>query len=680
MGRPTLPTGTVTLVATDVEGSTRLLLAVGDGAYGSALADHRRVIREACARQGGVEVDTQGDAFLLAFASAGGALAAARETVDGLAPGPIQVRIGIHTGVPSLTEEGYVGADLHRVARIAAAGHGGQVLLSATTRALIDDDDLRDLGEHRLKDLAAPERIYQVGAATFPPLRALHSSNLPVAATAFVGRVEEIATVTELILRDDTRLVTLTGPGGAGKTRLALQAAADVAASFPDGTYWVPLASVRHPGLVLSTIAASLSVKEVVGDDLEEAVRSHLRGRRTLLLLDNAEHLLPDAAETVMSMVAIEGPTILVTSRERLGLASERVWPVPPLSDPDSTALFIGRAGQVGSLVADSPAITDLCARLDGLPLAIELAAARTTLFSPQQLVDRLGGRLDLLKAPRGTDPRQQTLRATILWSYDLLDAAERRLFERLSVFVGGATFEAAAEVAGATPDVLQALIDKSLMRRRDAPSGPRYSMLATIREFAAERLEDAGVAGETRATHARWFAELGAINATRTRSREAEWLLVLDDELANMRAGLAESLSSDDVATAATYLFALWCYWLERGFGHEARTAAEAWLAMDRDGLDPMTRYAGIMGAGEILMYAGDVKVARAVKVEQTEIARAHPDASLHGWSNFLPNALAGLSLLKSSRWPPRRGAGSGIRGAGAAYDRRPARWPRGR
>jgi predicted ATPase/class 3 adenylate cyclase len=642
-----LPTGTVTLVVTDVEGSTRLLLGLGEQAYGSALADHRRVIREACARNGGVEVDTQGDAFLLAFPSARGALAAARETVDGFAPGPIQVRIGIHTGTPILTDEGYVGTDLHRVARIAAAGHGGQVLVSAPTRALVENNDLRDLGEHRLKDLAAPERIYQLGDATFPPLRSLHRSNLPVPATAFVGRVAELAAVTELILRVETRILTLTGPGGAGKTRLALQAATDASASFPDGTYWVPLAAVRDTSLVLSTIAASFGIKATDDGDLEGALLGYLRGKGTLLLFDNVEHLLPDVAETVNSIVAIEGPTVLLTSRERLRLPAERAWPVPPLSDRDGTALFLERAGQAGSAVTDSASLTELCVRLEGLPLAIELAAARTTLFTPEQLLDRLGERLDLLKAPRGTDPRQQTLRATIAWSYDLLDEDERRLFERLSVFVGGATYEAAAEVAGATPDVLQALIDKSLVRRRDAPSGPRYSMLATIREFAAERLEDYGVAAETRAIHARWFAELGARGARRARSRQAEWLLILDDELANMRAGLAESFSSRDAATAARFLFGLWYYWQEHGLGHEARSAATAWLGMDRERLEPADRFAGVVATSEILRFAGDLRTARALKVELASIAREHPDASMYGWPPSLASTLSDLSSI---------------------------------
>lgn len=649
MKRRGLPSGTITLMSTDIEGSTRLLQALGEEAYGAALADHRRVIREASGGHGGVEVDTQGDAFLIAFPTARGAIFAAREAVEGLAHGPIHVRIGVHTGTPAQTGEGYVGADLHRVARIAASGHGGQVLVSASTRALIEGVDLKDLGEHFLKDLSSPEHIHQLGVARFPPLRSFHRSNLPVAAGAIVGRVEELTAIKELILQEDVRLLTLTGPGGAGKTRLALQIAQDVSESFADGSFWVPLAPIRDPALVVSAIAGALGITEVVAGGLEAAVLDHLRGKRTLLLIDNIEHLLPDAADTVRSVITTEGPSVLLTSRERLRLPAERAWPVPPLSEHDGTELFVQRASQAGSPAALSPAVTELCSRLDGSPLAIELAAARSSLFTPEQLLERLPQRLDLFKAQRGADPRQQTLRATIDWSYELLDEAERRLFERLSVFVGGATYDAAAQVAGADPDTLQALIDKSLVRRRDAATGPRYAMLDTIREFAAERLEEGTAPEETPRAHARWFAERGASVALGTRRREPEAVAVLDDELANMRAGLQESISWRDAATTGQYLFALWFYWLERGFGQEARTAATAWLALDRDSLDPLARCAGLMGAGEILRWTGDPLVARALKVEQLEIARAHPDESFHGWQFrwLVPAILDDLSQI---------------------------------
>ena len=642
-----LPAGTVTFVATDVEGSTRLLLGLGEEAYGTALADHRLTVREATARHDGVEVDTQGDSFLLAFASARRAVDASVEIVAGLAPGPISVRIGIHTGTPTLTDDGYVGVDLHRVARIAAAGHGGQVLVSASTRELIDNDELVDLGEYRLRDLAHPERIYQSGDVQFPPLRAVRSTNLPVATTRLVGRVEESATLTKMILDVETRLVTLTGPGGVGKTRLALKVATEASSSFPDGTYWVPLSFVRDSGLILSAIATSVGITEMIASDLAAPVSRRLRGKRALLVLDTLEHLLPDAADTVSGLLAIEGPTILVTSRERLRLPQERAWPVPPLSETDGTNLFVERARRTGATSNHSPRVSELCTRLDGLPLAIELAAARTTLFTPEQLLERLGRRLDLLTAPHGTDPRQRTLRATIAWSYELLDGPERRLLERCAVFVGGATYEAAAEVAGATPDVLQALIDKSLVRRRDAPSGPRYSMLDTIREFAGERLEESGAAAETRAIHAGWYAQRGAAGARRARDQDAEWLVFLDDELANMRAGLADSIRAGDAGVVAWFLFALWYYWVLRGLGYEARSVAKAWLAMDRGGLDQMNRYAGLMGAGECLRLAGDLDGARAIKAEALVIARQHPDGSVYGWLNLLPNALQDLSAV---------------------------------
>jgi class 3 adenylate cyclase len=284
-----LPSGTVTFLFTDVEGSTKLLHALGADAYGDALAEHRRILREAFARHGGAEVDTQGDAFFVAFPTAAGALAAARDATAALADGPIRVRIGLHTGAPLLTDEGYIGPDVHKGARIAAAGHGGQVLASSATAALVPSDDLRDLGLHRLKDLTAPERIYQLGDGEHPPLKTLHQTNLPVPATPFLGRDAELADLAALLARDDVRLVTLTGPGGTGKTRLALQAAAEAAAAFPGGVWWVPLAALRDPALVLESAAKALGAR----GDLAE----HIGDTRLVLLLDNFEHLTSAAAD-----------------------------------------------------------------------------------------------------------------------------------------------------------------------------------------------------------------------------------------------------------------------------------------------------------------------------------------------------------------------------------------------
>ncbi len=409
------------------------------------------------------------------------------QALDG---GPIRVRVGVHTGTPLVTGEGYVGPDVHRAARIAAAGHGGQILVSAATAALVELDGLRDLGEHRFKDLAASERVYQLGEDVFPPLKSLYRTNLPVPATPFLGRADELAEVVQLLAREDVRLLTLIGPGGTGKTRLALQAAAETADGCPDGIWWVPLAPLRDAALVPTAIAQALDVNEEPGRRLTDTLFTQFAGKRMLVLLDNAEHLLPDLAVSVSALLAANGPTFLVTSRERLRVQAEHAYAVPSLSPQDGTELFVTRARQVDASFVGTQAASELCRRLDDLPLALELAAARTAVFSPEQLLERLGQRLDLLKGGRDVDPRQATRRTTIGWSYDLLESDEQRLFARLAVFVGGCTFEAAEAVCGADADTLQSLIDKSLVRRRDGAGGPRYWMLETIREFAAEQLE----------------------------------------------------------------------------------------------------------------------------------------------------------------------------------------------
>jgi predicted ATPase len=490
--RRNLPSGTVTFLFTDVEGSTRLLDQLGAEVYALALAEHRLRVREACAAHGGVEVDTQGDAFFLAFATAPAALEAASAITSGLTSGPLQVRVGVHTGTPLVTEEGYVGVDVHRAARIAAAGHAGQVLVSAATVALASGSHLRDLGEHRFKDLAAAERVFQLGEEDFPPLNSLYRSNLPVPSTAFLGREREVAEVAELLTQEGMRLLTLTGTGGTGKTRLALQAAAEASDSFPDGVWWVPLAPVQNPRLALFSVAQALGVEEQPGCDLAETLATELAGKRNLLLLDNLEHLLPEAATAVGVLRDLGGPILLVTSRERLRIQGEQSYPVSPLAERDAVELFVIRARAIDPAFSPTPAMRELCSRLDQLPLPIELAAARAELFSAEQLLERVSQRLDLLKGGRDADPRQQTLRATIDWSYDLLAEDEKILFARLSVFVGGCTLEAAEQVTDADVDTLQWLLDKSLLRRTSDKDGrPRYWMLETIREYAAERLEE---------------------------------------------------------------------------------------------------------------------------------------------------------------------------------------------
>ena len=457
-----LPSGTVTFLLTDIEGSTSLLHELGDG-YAAALAEHRGVLRAAFTAHDGVEVDTQGDAFFAAFARASDAVSAAVAIQHELAPGPIRVRVGLHTGEPLLTDEGYVGLDLHRGARVCAAGHGGQVLLSQPTRDLVDVD-ARDLGEHRLKDLLEPQRLYQLGAEEFPPLKTLDWTNLPVQATPLVGRERELTEAVALLR--EKRLLTLVGPPGAGKTRLALQLAAEVADEF-EHVWWVGLQEIRDPELVEPTIAQTIGARS----DLA----GFLRNRRALLLLDNVEQVLGFAPRLAELVGGSSNLKLLATSREPLHLTLEQQYPVPPLPEDDAMALFSERARAVRPGFAANGAVADICRRLDGLPLAIELAAARVKVLPPDALLARLEQRLPLLTGgARDVPERQQTLRATIAWSYDLLDLHEQELMARLSVFAGGWTLEAAEAVCDCELETLASLVDKSLVRERDG----RFSLL----------------------------------------------------------------------------------------------------------------------------------------------------------------------------------------------------------
>ncbi len=551
-----------------------MLHELGAEAYTNALAEHRRVIREVCARHGGVEVDTQGDAFFFAFPTAPGALAAARELTEALASGPVRVRIGLHTGTPLVTEEGYVGPDVHRAARIAAAGHGGQVLVSASTATLVEIE-LRDLGEHQLKDLAEAERVYQLGDGDFPALNSLYRTNLPVPATPFLGRERELAEVLELLAREDVRLLTLTGPGGTGKTRLALQAAAEASDGYPDGITWVPLAPLRDPSLLLPAVAHALELREEPGKPLSATLAAALADKHALLVVDNAEHLLPEAARDIAALRDTNGPTLLVTSRERLQVQGERELPVFSMDEEDALELFGERAAGVGVSLDRADAVTELVERLDRLPLALELAAARLKVFSARQLLDRLSERLDLLKGGRDADPRQQTLRATIDWSYDLLEEDEQRLFRGLAVFAGGCTYEAAEEVCGADPDTLQSLIDKSLVRRRDTDLEPRYWMLETIREYAAERLEQSGEMITLRLRHGEWCCELAERLVRRPRVDEGFGSFVDDHD--NVRSALGWAWAGGEDELGLRLGVASSRFWMLRGFFRDAASWLDA-------------------------------------------------------------------------------------------------------
>ena len=440
------PSGNVTLVFTDIEGSTRLLRRLGDEAYMHALAAHRVEVRRAFARHGGYEVDVEGDGFFYAFASAEAAARASGEALAEQESGPIRMRVGIHSGAPELDPPDYVGLDVHIAARVMAAGHGGQVLVTRATREMLGELFVtRFLGEYRLKDLELPERLYQLGEGQFPPLRTLYHTNLPAPASPFVGREQELSDVIAL-LRSGLSLVTLAGPGGSGKTRLALQAASTLTEEFPDGVWWLPLASLRDPARVLAELARVLGIRESQGG-VREQLGEVLAGKRLLLVLDNAEHLLPTATEPVMFLRDLAGPMLLVTSRERLHLSGEQVYQVPPLSPTDGYRLFELRAQAIDRSFVAGDAVGELCSRLDELPLAIELAAAQTAALSPEQILRRFPERLDLAAGEHDADPRQRTLRATIEWSHVLLDDAERELFARLAVFSGSFTLESVEDI-----------------------------------------------------------------------------------------------------------------------------------------------------------------------------------------------------------------------------------------
>ena len=393
MMRPELPTGTVTFLFTDIEGSTRLLHALGPDAYAEALAEHRRLLREAFANHDGVEIDTQGDAFFVAFPTASGAAGAARTGHAALADGPVRVRIGLHTGVPTLTDDGYVGADVHRGARIAALAHGGQTIVSAATAALLDGADLLDLGAHRLKDFDGAVRLFQVGPGSFPPVRTPGSVQLPTPATPFLGRESELFDAVAIVLARDPRVLTIVGPGGNGQDALRHRARPPARGGRRGGTVFVPFAPVSDPDLVLPAVAQALGAAAAS----PESIAAALRGRRTHVVLDNLEHLLPGAADAVASLLAAAPELrLLVTSRETLRIQGEEEFDLPPLREDEAIELFLTRARSVGADLEQSEAVRALCRRLDRLPLALELAAARTKLLSPEALIERLGRRLDV--------------------------------------------------------------------------------------------------------------------------------------------------------------------------------------------------------------------------------------------------------------------------------------------
>ena len=614
------PSGTVTFLFTDIAGSTKLLERAGD-AYADLLDEHRRLLRAAFDAHGGYEVDAEGDAFFVAFSSANDAVAAAAEAQLALArhewPGDteIRVRMGVHTGEPRFIERRYVGLDVHRAARVMASGHGGQVVISHSTRDLLNESfQLRDLGEHRLKDLSQPQRLYQLQFEgqphEFPALKTLENrpNNLPVQPTALIGREKELREVAEVLRRDGVRLVALTGPGGTGKTRLALQIAADLTDDFPDGVFFVSLAPISDPELVVPTIAQTLGVREQGGESLIETMKEYLRDLRTLLLVDNFEQVTAAAPSLASLLSSAQDLKLLVTSRTPLHLSGERTYEVPPLTLPDpgrlsgiealsqyeAVALFVERAEAAKPDFTptdeNAAAIAEICVRLDGLPLALELAAARVRVLPPQALVKRLDQRLKLLTGgAQDLDERQRTLRATIEWSNDLLAEEEKALFARLGVFVGGCRIGSAEAVCDSESafgldvfDVLTALVEKSLVRQKEDPDGePRFWMLETIREYALDSLQARGEAQEFRQHHALHFVALAEEAEPKLGDRgQIAWFARLEDEHDNLRAALAFALESDDPSTALRLAAGVRKFWQVHGYLVEGRQALDSALA----------------------------------------------------------------------------------------------------
>jgi predicted ATPase/class 3 adenylate cyclase len=655
-----LPTGTVTFLFTDIEGSTKLWEKSPRGMQ-VALTRHDALLWETIEGHGGFVFKTVGDAFCAVFPTAIGALEAALAAQRGLFSeawgeevGALRTRMALHTGTTHERDGDYFGPPVNRVARLLSAGHGGQILLSSSTQELVRDHlppqtHLRDLGERRLKDLSRPERIFQLTApalpSEFPPLKTLesHTNNLPLQATPLIGREREVDAVCGLLRSSETRLLTLLGPGGAGKTRVGLQVAAELVDDFEDGIFFVPIAAITDPALVAPTIARILGLSEGAQPP-EELLEGFLRDRQTLLLLDNLEQVIEAAPVVERLLSSAANLKILATSRIPLGLYGEYEFPIPPLSLPDSDSLpplehlteyeairlFVERARAVRpdfSLTEENgPAVVEICERLDGLPLAIELAAARIKLLPPRVLLDKLGNRLKILTGgARNLPERQRTLRNAIEWSYGLLDEGEKLLIGRLGVFSGGATLEAIEAVCDARGDLptdvfegVSSLLDKSLLRQEEVLGAePRLMMLETIREFALEKFEESDDTEVIERAHAEYFLALAEEAEPKLWGPEdAAWLDRLEREHDNMRAALSWALESEATELALRLGGALRWFWNMGGYYGEGRSWLEAALAKEGPA-SAQARARVLEGVGWLANQQGDLNRAEAIAEE---------------------------------------------------------------
>jgi predicted ATPase/class 3 adenylate cyclase len=706
---PDLPTGTITLFFTDMEGSTRLLQRLGEH-YAAVLADCRQLLRQMFVQYNGHEVDTQGDAFFVAFARATDAISAAIDIQRALANhvwpdgSSVRVRIGLHTGEPMLTADGYIGMDVHHAARIMSAGYGGQILLSPTDHQLVEQHlpagtYLQDLGEHRLKDLQRPSHLFQLSLkdlpANFPPLKTLdtHPNNLPIQPTPFIGREKEVAAVTRLLKRSEVRLVTLTGPGGVGKTRLSLHVAAELSDDFADGMFVVALAPLNDPTQVVPAIAQILAISEASDRPLFSLLQAFLKEKQLLLLLDNFEQVGDAAVMLAELLAACRRLKIMVTSRMRLQVRAEHEFVVPPLSVPtlkhlpdlktlshyEAVALFIERAQATkpdfSVTNANAPAVAAICAHLDGLPLAIELAAARMKHFSPHTLLARLEQGLSILSGgARDLPARQQTLRGAIAWSYDLLSPEEQKLFRHLAVFVDGWSLEAAEAICmargGLAEDMLDgmaSLVDKSLLRQEESAAGEtRFWMLQTLREFGLEQMARSGELEATRQAHAEYYLRLAEeVEPSLQANEQGRSMARLEQEHENLRAALSWLLaqargggeySKQQAEQALRFCTALSWFWSIRGYSREGQHFLEQALVL-RESVTTPVRARALYTAAHLAFILDDSERTEKLGSESLHLFRELGDKA--GMADA-------LFLLGTSAW-----SRDGIRSPGLSWRR---------
>jgi predicted ATPase/class 3 adenylate cyclase len=677
-------TDTLTFLFSDIEGSTRLLDELGSAAYTAVLERQAAILRAAFAAHGGREENTEGDSFFVLFDSAPEAVLTAIEGQRALAneawPGGIEVRVrmGLHAGEATSSAAGLVGIDINRAARIAAAAHGGQIVVSEAVRTLAWPDldasiTLRGLGNHRLKDLREPQPLSQVVAdglrLEFPPLRSLdvRPNNLPTQLTSFVGRERELAEAGALLAAN--RLVTMTGPGGTGKTRLSLQVAANAAEDFPDGIFFVALETVRDPALVPSRLAAAIGIAETANRSTTDVLVEWLAGKQVLFVLDNFEQVL-DAGPIVADLLrAAPGLKALATSRAALQVSGEQEYPVPGLPTPPDIAnltaleraslpesertvtaatlstyeavrLFIARATLVKPAFEitndNAPAVAAICARLHGMPLAIELAAARVKLIAPDAILVRLERQLNVLAAgSRDLPERQQTLRGAIAWSYDILDEPSRLLLDRLAVFAGHIELEAAEAVCGPASELGQDVVDglfslanQSLLRTIDDESAPGFAMLETIREFALEMLDGRGQREELERRHGDWYVAFARQGASQLNGDDQRtWLERFEHAHDNIRVAMDRAIAREDDATAIELGFNTWRFWQKRGHLYEARRRLDTIAKADWSRRDPRLRARLLEALGGVGWWQGDIAAMAPAYKEAVDIWRSLDD-----------------------------------------------------